>query len=245
MEYFQSLKLNKKHQDLYMYLLENGPQTATELANKLMEQRTNIYLISEVLITKGLVERDESKAVTRFKVTNPSRLQELISFQQKNIAQKSLEIRQALPDLIGKYHLHTAKEGFAYFEGVDGYKSALEDMHRSSSEICIFSTEAVDDRPDLWEILQSAVQRRAIAKISSRMLLPPNLRDKVDFEEMARKRMNLKFWGNDDMRAEIAIYDQTSVFTTYDEKLVSVVIKNSAITSTLRAIFDTAWKSIK
>ncbi|MEO8863345.1 MAG: hypothetical protein ABI354_03420 [Candidatus Saccharimonadales bacterium] len=53
--------------------------------------------------------------------------------------------------------------------------------------------------------------------------------------------MDVRFWGESVFEGEVAIYGPTVIMTTYDDKLISLVIKNSAIAATMQAIFDTAW----
>jgi len=79
MEWLQSIGLNEKQQQLYLYLLEHGSLAASQLAQELGEQRTNVYLLVDALAERGLVEKDESLPVAQFKVTNPQRLQELMT----------------------------------------------------------------------------------------------------------------------------------------------------------------------
>ncbi len=241
MEWLKSLGLNEKQCKLYLYLLEKGGLTASQLARGLGEQRTNIYLITDELVNAGLVERDGSRPVALFKVTSPQNLQNLMLTRQKQLAHNSSQMKNDLPDLLGLYHLHTAETGFAYFEGVKGYLAMLEDMVKSSQEVRVFGTAMLNDRPDLWLGLQKALQKRALHKIETKMILDNSLSTKVLVDEMRRSRVSLKFWGDTLFEGEVAIYGSTVVLTTYDEKLISLVIKNKAIAATFQSIFDTAW----
>ncbi len=245
MEWFHTIGLNTKQQKIYVYLLEYGASTASELAAGLEEQRTNIYLLMNDLIEKELIVRSESQPVVHFKIANPVRLQELMTENQTQVARSAARLRKELPELLGQYHLHTAGEGFAYFTGVKGYKATLDEPLRTRQEVCVFSTARVNDRPDLWDMLQNSLQKRAAQKVSTRMLLDPSLRTKVSITDMARKRIELQFWGVAAFQSEIALCGDTTVLTTYDDQLTSIVIKNKLITATFQAIFDTAWGDAK
>ena len=242
MEWLKSLGLNDKQRKLYLYLLENGAVNASKIAQDLGEQRTNVYLITESLEQKGLVEKDESSPVVLFRATDPERLQRLMTEKQKQLAGSATELKRALPELKGLYHLNTASDGLAYFEGLKGYEAALEDMIRSKSEVCVFGASNVSGaRPDAWSILQKKLGERSLAKVPTRILFEESLRETTDIASRKRQKMQVRFWGNSVFAGEVAIYGSTVVLTTYDEKLISLVIKNSDIAATMQAIFDTAW----
>lgn len=242
MEWFKTLGLNEKQQRLYLYLLEHGASTASQLAHGLGEQRTNIYILTDELETRGLVERDETQPVARFAATNPSRLQQLLAQRQQTLATNAVQLRKALPDLQGMYQLSSSKPGFAYFEGIKGYTAALEDMVRSKREVCVFAASDVSQaRPDAWDVLQNKLSKRAHAKVDTRILFETSLKEDTDIPSRERQRMKVRFWGSAVFEGEVAMYGHTVILTTYDEKLVSLVIKNPAIAATMQAIFDTAW----
>lgn len=242
MEWFKLLGLNDKQRNLYMYLLENGAVNASKIAKDLGEQRTNVYLLTEALQQKDLIEKDETSPVVLFRATNPDKLQKLMLAKQKQLAISAMELKKMLPELQGLYRLSTASDGLAHFEGLKGYEAALEDMVRFKSEICVFGASNVSRaRPDAWKILQDKLNKRGFAKVPTRMLFEEELRSTTDIAAHNRQRMEVRFWGNSVFAGEVAIYGNTVVLTTYDEKLVSLVIKNQHIATTMRTIFDTAW----
>jgi sugar-specific transcriptional regulator TrmB len=250
MEWFKILGLNEKQQAAYLYLLKNGAQSASDLARGLSEQRTNSYLIVEELVEKSLVEIDESQKVLRYRASNPEQLQKLMMDRQRHLAKQSSNLKQSLPDLVGMYHLTSSESGFAYFEGLGGYTTAMQDMINAKKEVCVFAaSNALQDRPDVWDTLLRMLQKRAYAKIKTRIIYEESLKERVNISartaESLKKSMEARFWGCSQFDGEVALYGNTTILTTYDEKLTSVVIKNKAITTTLQAIFDTAWASAK
>lgn len=251
MEWLSALGLNEKQSQTYRYLLEHGSLTASQLAKALGEQRTNIYLIVDALIAAGLVEKDESKPVAQFKVANPEKLQDLMTTQQRNLATSSVRMKQALPELLGLYHLNTAYDGMAYFEGLKGYEAALEEMNKISGEVCVFGASELEGvRPDAWAVLLKQLSKRAQLKIKTRILFETALmgptrkesRLSVDVSPLLQRHMEARFWGNSPYEGEIALYDNAVVLTSYDEKLVSLVIKNNTIATTFKSVFNTAWE---
>jgi sugar-specific transcriptional regulator TrmB len=245
MDWLKSLGLNEKEQKLYVYLLEKGALTAAQLAEQLNEQRTNVYLIAEKLIAVGLVVRDESQAVAQFKVSNPENLQELMMARQKAVAGHAAAMKKALPEMLGLYHLNTSYEGLAYFEGLKGYTAALEDMVRSSEEVLVFASSDISQaRPDAWVVLQKMLDKRALAKVKTRMIFELGQKLEINIEQQKRRRIETKFWGNSIYEGEIALYGSTVVLTTYDDKLISLVIKNKALATTFKSIFETAWTQV-
>lgn len=246
MEWLKSLGLNEKQSLLYQHLLTKGGATASELAKDLGEQRTNIYLLLDVLMQFGLAEKNESTPVAQFKATNPNKLQELMTARQRALATSSVQMKQALPELLGLYHLNTAYDGMAYFEGLKGYEAALEDMNKTDGEVCVFGATKLEEvRPDAWDVLMKSLKKRALKKIKTRIIFEEAIRHSVtlsvDQSPLLKQYMQARFWGGSSFEGEVAIYDNAVVLTSYDDKLISLVIKNKAIAATFQAIFETAW----
>lgn len=243
MEWFKDLGISAKQQKLYLFLLEHGARSASQLAQELGEQRTNIYLLAEDLEKKGLVERDTSQPTVRFIATSPARLQQLLGQKQQVLAATASQLRKALPDLQGLYQLSSSRPGLAYFEGLKGYMVALEDMIRSKQEVCVFGASDISQsRPDAWSVLQNKLTKRAHSKVSTRIIFETALGAITDIPSRQRQRMQVRFWGDRVFEGEVAMYGHTVVLTTYDDTLTSLVIRNPVIASTMQAIFDTAWQ---
>lgn len=250
MDWLKSLGLNEKQSLLYQHLLTKGRATASDLARDLGEQRTNIYLLLDALMQFGLAEKDERLPVAQFKATNPNKLQELMATRQKTLAASSAQMKQALPELLGLYHLNTAYDGMAYFEGLRGYEAALEDMNKTENEVCVFGATLLEEvRPDAWDVLIKKLQKRALARIKTRIIFEETRRTSptlsVDYSPLLKRYMEARFWGNSPFEGEVALYGTAVVLTSYDEKLVSLVIKNKTIAATFQAIFNTAWEQAR
>ncbi len=246
MEWLQSIGLNEKQRKLYLHLLEHGGLTASQLATELGEQRTNIYLLVDALIALGLVEKDETNPVAQFKVTNPQKLQDLMLARQRSVATHSAQMKHALPELLGLFHLNTSYDGMAYFEGLKGYEAALEEMNKITDEVRVFAASEIQyARLDAWDVLIRQLTKRASLKIKTRILFEKSLKGStrlsVNHSPLLQRYMKAGFWGDSLFDGEIALYNNAVVLTSYDEKLVSLIIKNSAIATTFKAIFDTAW----
>lgn len=248
MEWFKDIGLNEKQARLYLFVLEHGAQTATELAKALGEQRTNIYLLAEELEQKRLLERDETKPVVHFVASSPVRVQRLLQQEQKRLADQAAQLRKAMPELLGLHQLASPKSGIAYFEGLKGYAAALDDQIRPNHrEVCVFGATILDElRPDAWKVLIDKLQKRGRAGIKTRIIFEEALRESTtlstNHSPVLKRTMKARFWGESPYEGEIAVYGNTVVLTSYDEKLVSLVVRNKQIAATFQAVFDTAWE---
>lgn len=248
MEWLKSVGLNEKQVRLYLHLLEMGSLAASELARDLREQRTNVYLLTDSLMRKGLIEKDESQPVTHFKATDPKNVEKLFKLQETQLTSSAEQMKRTMPELLGMYHLNTAQDGMAYFEGLKGYASTLEDAIKAGNEVCVFGGSNIKaSRSDAWDVLLNKLQKRVLAKIQTRLIFEEAIRHHTDTSvhevDPSRRYMQVKFWGKSLFDGEVAVYGSTVVLTSYDEKLVSLVIKNQGLATTIQAIFDTAWDS--
>lgn len=251
MEWFQSLGLNQKQSQVYLSLLRRGSQTASQLALDLNEQRTNVYLLIEQLLALGIVQKDQSRPVDRFTPVDPNTFLGLMSRKQQILANRAAQLKKDLPELTGLFHLNVADEGLAFFEGLQGYSAALDDMVASQLDVCVFGASDISSRrPDAKRILEAKFQKRAQEKVSTRIIFDESLRDSSGVPtqlSLATKKYSLvRFWGEKPFgNGEVAIYGGTVVLTSYDDQLTSMVIKKPALTALFQTIFDTAWHQAK
>lgn len=241
-EQLEQLGLSAKEARIYLVLLENPNQTATQIAQALGEKRTNTYMLLDQLQELKLVEVDAAKPVRVYSAANPTALQQLL---QKRIAREqhaAAELQKALPTLRSMYALSTDKPGVVHMAGYDGFKVILEDTIRSSTEVQLIASNDVPNKPDELLEFRKLLVARKNAGVRVRAIFHSNEQNEEFRRLFAERGIELKFLGEQPFRGEVALYEDNVVFTVYEPSIVSTVITNTLIAETMRTVFEQLWE---
>lgn len=239
----QTLGLNEKETAFYIYLLKNGAKTGSQIAKDLNENRTNAYMVLNKLLEDGLIEVDENKAVRQFQAADPEKLKGLVVAKQQQVRQAQASLNGVLPELASLFNLGQHKPGVIYFEGAEGYRSFQDDIARSDVPICVMASNMVSENEEALEILREAEDKRNARGNTCRMVFHAPAKDFIDLKMFKGKGYEIRFWGEQPLEGEIAIYGNKVGITAYQPALITTVITNSIIADTFRIIFDQIWGS--
>jgi sugar-specific transcriptional regulator TrmB len=106
------LGLNKNEIIIYLFLIQNGKSSVTNVSRETKISRTNCYYILNQLIEKRLVEENNNQKKKMFLPLDPSAL---VGYGEKMVT----EAKKILPDLYGIYSYNKNKPVVSYAETDD------------------------------------------------------------------------------------------------------------------------------
>ena len=130
----QSLGLTENEAKVYLFLLEQGPSTITEITKNLPIHRVNLYDIIKRLQEKGLASSTKEGKRVYCTATEPCYLQKLLQEKQQLL-------EKILPELKKKKQKAKSKHEVQVFQGKQGIKAILEDMLKNKSTIHVFGAQ--------------------------------------------------------------------------------------------------------
>jgi sugar-specific transcriptional regulator TrmB len=240
-EALMQLGLNQKEAKLYLYLLQNGSQTALQAAKGLDEKRTNTYMLLDSLTEKGIVSANNDGGARHFAAGDPNSLKSLLEAEQQRQARASAALRVALPQLRSLYTLANNKPGVIHLAGIEGYLAMLDDSHRSTTDILVMASDEAPTDPETFELLKGRLYARKDAGIATRALFHHNGKEEQMLHDFRDRGTDLRFMGTRPFNGEVAIYEDNVVFTVYKPSLVTTIVTNSRIADTMRYMFDELW----
>jgi sugar-specific transcriptional regulator TrmB len=133
LEALEKAGLNRTEAKVYFALLKIGSASGSEIAEKAGVFRRNAYDALRALSEKGL-----AKAIIKDKKyylpVEPSKLEELLEEKKKNL-------QNAMPELEGLYSSRKEKQKAYFFEGIEGYKTILNEILKEGKEwLCFISS---------------------------------------------------------------------------------------------------------
>jgi sugar-specific transcriptional regulator TrmB len=237
-EVLEEVGLGPKEVIVYKLLLQQGSQSATQLAEAADEGRTNMYALLDGLIEKKLVVADRSKRVAQFKLTDPMNLQSLLQARQMNVQQAATGLQNLMPALRSQYSLVGDKPGVVHMAGTEGLLRLLDDMVRSRTEVLLVAS----DRADVEGIegFKERLLRRRDNGVATRALAHDADRDRRR-TIYAERGMELRFLGELPFTGEMVVYEDNVAFTVYEPQLITTVVTNPFIAETMRTLFENLW----
>lgn len=237
-----NIGLNDKEVKIYLFLLDQKPMTAVDIAKGIKESRTNTYMILESLEKRGLVITNDSLAVRHFGAAPPQKLRDIVLRQQQLVKEADAGLRSIMPELSSKFRLSQHKPGVIYREGLAGLRDVLEDMVRSEQEILLIPSDVADEHKEAFEMLFKATVKRKASDIPTRAILHKRGRNWPVLKLWPKQGVNTRFIGEDPYNGEVIIYGDNCIFITYVPELITTVITNRTIAKTMKQLFEQLWE---
>lgn len=235
------LGLNAKEAKFYIFLLEEGKLSASEIAKSLNESRTNTYMVLERLISEDLVVVSDKTAVKQYGAADPEKLKTLVVRQQQKLKQSQVALSGVLPQLTSTYQLGQHKPGVAYFEGLEGYRVFQENISKSDPPIDVLASNVVPENKEAFDALQKAVQKRLKKGTKARIIFHEDAKNWLDIKKFELDGYEVRFWGDKPLVGEFVIFGNKVGLTAYQPVVMTTVITNVIISDTFRTIFEQIW----
>ncbi len=243
-----SLGLSPDQIDIYESLLENGAQSASDLAKSTKVKRTYVYTLTAELIKLGLIQAEKRGKATVFITESPERLMRLAQAKKEQAEAAESSLEALLPTLASKYSLLENKPVVTYYEGVEGIKKVYLDTLRENQPIlALVETSAVDQEIYEWVTKNYAIERvkhglsvRSIVASGSKTEKYVELNEKELRETKVIDKDKFPF------QNEINIYGSKVSIINHRKgtQLVGIIINNSVIANTFRSWFELTWQKL-
>lgn len=122
----EKLGLRDDEVKAFIYLLENGEQTAGNLAKRTGLSRPSLYGFLNKLKEGGLVIESQKNGIKTFHASSKEKIQSLLDEQIEELEKGKSDIEKVFTE-IGKSNIATIPK-FQFFEGVEGVQHVLKDM---------------------------------------------------------------------------------------------------------------------
>lgn len=236
------LDLNEREIAIYKALLELGPSSIRDLADKSGFNRGSTYETLKVLVSKGIVNYLPKGKRRVFQAENPEKLLDIAEQKRQNLEQTLLELKTDIIPGLNLLKPEFTSGNVRFYEGDDGVELVLRDILSSvdkskHKQYSVISTQAL--REHLYRPFPNFTKQRIQKGISVRVLA---IGDGGDEAELAERKW-LKGEGD---ASYIAIYPpKVAMISLADNNYpVVVVIESDAIAGTQQIMFDTLWKAL-
>ncbi len=235
---------SNKEINVYISLLNNGPSSVRQIAQKSGVNRGTTYDILKSLISKGLVSYFHKEKNQYFLAEDPERLKKMLSNEIDLLNKSRSELDIMMPELKSIYNQPAKKTVVKYYEGIIGIKSILEDVLEvmsDQSEKLYYVYSASDVRKYLYKGFPNFAKERIKRKIRCKVIAVGS---------------GGELWGLDERKwisksegspTYMIIYaDKMAMISLNENKqTMGLIIADKGIFQTNKMIFEHIWKTLK
>ncbi len=230
----EAVGLGKNEIKVYLKLLQRGPSTAGEVAEKMDIHRPNVYDALEKLVALGLVTYIFNEDKKIFQAADPDTLPFLME-------EKKHQLHCLLPELKTHQHLAGQKPKAHIFEGMAGIKAMTDDQLLSGTAIYAFGIPK-----DVSERMKSFVniyhERRIRSKQWQYHVYNENAQERIaHLNTMAYTRA--AFLPKEyDSPATTNVYGNKVSFFIWADEPFGVIIEDERMAESYKKYFKLLWK---
>ncbi len=245
-EVLQKIGLSDKMAKVYGAVLEFGPQTAQQIAQRIGMRRPTVYVQIVALTNKDLMNKVKKGSKTYFVAESPENLERLLKEKISFVKSASLELKRIISQLNTLFVTADDKPKIKFFEGKEGLLSMIKDFAVSkfdSVEEFVPLDKAFQTMPPTDNDFRQKLALK-FKKVPTRIIYTSQKGPILKAKEGLRERRYIspeKFPHS----GSITIYGKKVALMAENSHLVGTIIENQEIANTLRALFDFAWDSIK
>jgi len=236
------LGLTEREIAIYKALIELGPSSIRDLANKSGFNRGSTYETLKILVNKGIVNYLPKGKRRVFQAENPDKLLDMAEEKRQNLELALLEIKSDIIPGLSQLTPEFSPSNVRFYEGDDGVESVLRDILASVAKqedknYRVISTQALRDH--IYRPFPNFTKLRIQKGISVKVLA---IGEGGDEAELAERKW-LKGEGD---ASYIAIYPPkvAMISLASNNYPVVVVIDSDAISGTQKMMFDTLWNHL-
>jgi sugar-specific transcriptional regulator TrmB len=229
---------------IYLYLIEHGQQTPSEIASGIEENRTTVYSALEKLEKLAIVSKKDRGKISAYTPNHPSVLESLAEKRLRSVARQAKNLESNLPSMINFFNEHQSEPGVTTFYGKEGTQK-IWDKIISAKQPFYFIRSRYDRLAD-HDALEDFKKRRVAAKIEANNITS------FDFSKLDNKKAKkilidrTVLPGSEyDSPIEIDIFGDNVAFINYSKDGMSTLIESPEIADAMRQVFLFAKKYIR
>ncbi len=231
---------------IYLYLIENGQKTASEIAKGVDENRTTVYSALEKLEKTGIISQKDRGKISAYIPNHPSVLESLAEKRLRQMARQARNLESNLPSLINFYNEHQNEPGTQTFYGKEGIK-IIWDKIIATKKTFYFVRSRYDNTVDK-EGFKQFVSSRVKNNIKAENITASEFSNEISNKDMEKNYLLTRTFlphGEYDSPVEIDIFGDNVAFINYEKNSMSTIIESPEIADAMRQFFLFSKKYIR
>lgn len=234
--------LSKNEIAVYIALLSQGSDTASNIAEKAKLNRSTTYVQLDSLMSYGLASTFKKGKKTYFSPESPRNVKRLIDSKIKELEKERDNIEELIPELNELYSELGEAPDIKTFEGKQGLKTMREAVINSgASEFYVLYNADQLYRIFSESELEDFSRKRAKADIKSHALY--NKSGKSFTKKFGTQKLVHLSEKEYKFDADIYVYGDKVSLAATSGKVIGLTIQNKQIADSIRSLFQLAFKA--
>lgn len=240
--------LSPEQSEIYLSLIDHGPQTAISLAKTTKVKRTYAYKICQELANQNLISIEKKGQTTFFAPLSPNIINNKLSEKKAQIESAEIGLQNLLPSLLSKFRLIDDKPIITYFEGIEGIKKVyLDTLSENKPILALVETTKV--HPEIYQwVTQVYAPKRVSQQITVKAIVASGAKTNIYTQLDKSELRQTKLISSKDFpfEHEIDIYGHKLAIINHHKNgpLIGIIIDNPQIATTFRSWFNLTWNRI-
>ena len=243
----QAFGLSEPEANIYLALLEIGPQPASVIAKKAGLKRGHTYNVLTFLLEKGVIQEFTKDKVKYFTCSSPLVLVSLLERRGEEIESKKRTLIQVIPDLERIRNPMAVQPKVRLFQGIEGIKEIYEDTLREKDP----NLYAIGDfdhyfprekSPELNDWMWEYCKRRAKKGICYMGIVNKSATTDLAFKKRKAEKRKFKMLQNIDLPVEINIYGNKVSIISSSQDMVGLIIEDKPTADMFRNLHQAFWQ---
>lgn len=240
--YLKQLGLGQEQALVYLFLLQNGPDTVLAISRGLKTGRTKLYPLLEDLAEKQLITIHERHYGTSYEAQAPAVIEFLVNEHERKAESLRSSLPAALNILKGFENNSPATTKIIEYRGIDGLKQMNFNLSKATSEYRVFELAGLDKH--LGKHFADKMRERYIERglksfdltnNPSRTLEPGSENPSAKVAYIDPKIFKIEF--------ETYVYDNCVGLLNYEQDdIFGVEIYNEKLAHQQKRLFDLVWR---
>lgn len=242
----EAIGLSPHQAEVYDYLIKNGQQKPSVVAQKLRFTRTNAYKILDSLVELKLIKKVKAGKIFSYQPVNPIALASLTAQYRAEAVAREEKVNNIMHDLLKAYGQHTDKPGVEVFSGRDEVASAYRKQINLKEDIRFIHTRA--DVPNMgFELMHEIRVAPARHGNKRKAIISSSINGKVNDESHKRSNLDITWIKNTEYDAPVewSITDSSLLIVSYSATPQAILIIDPVITAAFGQIFTLLESNFK
>lgn len=229
---------------IYLFLIEHGKSTPSEIAKAIDENRTTVYSATEKLEKLGIITQKNKGKISAYVPEHPSKLESLAERKLRVVARQAKTLEGNLPALVNYYNKHQSEPGATTFYGQEGIQMIWNKVVATKKPY-YFIRSRYDELADR-DGLNRFKEARVAAGIETENITPSEFTS-YNTDEVKAWRLSRTFLppSEYDSPVEIDIFGDNVAFINYSKNGMSTLIESPEIADAMRQFFLFAKKYLR
>lgn len=234
-ELLKELGLADSDIKVYLFLIDNGPSIAGEIAKKTGIHRRNTYDALERLIQKGFISYIKDNNITQFEANNPELILEKLNTRVK-------EWTETIPKIKEKIKSWETKKETLFYRGINGIKNVFFDQIKENKEILVLATNT-DVNLTLKYFFPKYQLLRKENNIKTRMIFDTNFKKTNDAKKINEIPLSkIKYLSNyNSTKTSTYVYGDNVATIKWTKEPFAILIRDKEIAKSKKEIFELLW----